>query len=394
MDSPETGLSGFGERVQGALEAETQPSDQIRAARTRLLERVTRVRGSTRSAMAGRLRLAALGGAAALAAALLVLRWWQPITFATPAGRRAIGDELEGVRHQPLPVDFSEGSRILLREGSRARVLDAAHSGARVLLESGVAEISIVHRVGRTTSWRFEAGPFQVWVKGTQFELGWDPDVQSFSLAMKTGSVELSGSCLPAPRIVGRGQTLRLSCAEAVPQRAPAVAARDARETAPARPEPAQPRKPSAPPAGPKPATRETNAPPPGFEARCETASKAELVAWANRERLEGSVARARAALLALRRRFPGTSEAGTAAFTLGRIAFDRRGDYADAARWFAAYLAEQPNGPLMGDATGRLLEAHDRQGDRVAARHAAEAYLQRFPDGPYASRARRILAE
>ena len=155
-----------------------------------------------------------------------------------------------------------------------------------------------------------------------------------------------------------------------------------------------QPAAPSLPALPAPPRARNAKAAPHGFEASCETAGKAELVAIANRERLAGHVARARTALLALRKRFPGSSEAGTAAFTLGRMAFDQQGDYAGAARWFAAYLAEQPNGPLMGDASGRLLEAHERQGDRAAARRDAEKYLQRFPDGPYAKRAKRIFAE
>ncbi|HEX6245102.1 MAG TPA: hypothetical protein VFZ61_29475, partial [Polyangiales bacterium] len=94
------------------------------------------------------------------------------------------------------------------------------------------------------------------------------------------------------------------------------------------------------------------------------------------------------------RRRFPGSKEASTAAFTLGRMAFDQRARYADAARWFAVYLAEQPDGPLMGDARGRLLEAHQHLGNTAAARREAEGYLRRFPDGPYADQARRILAQ
>ena len=97
--------------------------------------------------------------------------------------------------------------------------------------------------------------------------------------------------------------------------------------------------------------------------------------------------------MLALRKRFAGSSEAQTAAFTLGRMTFEQA-DYAAAARWFSSYLDEQPNGPLMGDAAGRLIEAYELQGNRSAARRAAQAYLSRFPDGPYASKATRILAE
>ena len=44
------------------------------------------------------------------------------------------------------------------------------------------------------------------------------------------------------------------------------------------------------------------------------------------------------------------------AAFTLGRIAYDRR-DYREAARWFATYLREEPSGSVAREAAGRLIE-------------------------------------
>jgi transmembrane sensor len=390
MDAPETGLMPLGERIQAALEAETQPAEQLRLARIQLLERVTAQQRPPPSAAARWLRFAAFPAIAALLLAAALQSYLRPISFVAGSGKRDVGDVLEAGRYAPLRVEFSEGSRVLLHEGSRARVLGTQASGARVLLESGVADVSIVHRVGRSTRWRFEVGPFQVLVKGTQFELDWQPESQSLSLTMKTGSVELSGACLSAPRLVERGATLRLSCAKATPRResvvtAPAPSAR----TAVAGPRASELRSGML-----QPAVRDAGAAPRSFEASCETASKTELVTWANRERLTGSLARARTALLVLRRRFASSSEAGTAAFTLGRMAFDQRGDYRDAARWFEAYLSEQPNGALMGDAAGRLLEAHERQGERARARGDAEAYLRRFPDGPYASRARRILSE
>jgi transmembrane sensor len=371
VDSPQTGLMLFGERIQEALELETQPAEQLRIARGRLLLEVTNAGRNARGSLARELRYAGFAAIAVLAITAVVLQAWpRPISFVTADGERSTGDVLDAGEHQPLRVEFSEGSVMLLHEGSSARVLETREAGARVLLENGVADVSIVRRRGPATRWRFEAGPFQVLVKGTQFELGWQPAAQALSLTMKTGSVELSGSCLPAPRLVERGASLRVSCAKSAPPApaAPSVAA-----------EPSESAQPTA---------------PPSFDASCETASKGELVAWANRERLAGSVARARTALLALRRRFPGSSEAGTAAFTLGRMAFDQRAHYAEAARWFSAYLAEQPRGPLMGDAAGRLLEAHERAGNRAAAGAAAKAYLRRFPDGPYAGQARRILGE
>ena len=131
-----------------------------------------------------------------------------------------------------------------------------------------------------------------------------------------------------------------------------------------------------------------------GFARVCRSANDVELLALADAARLSGRTARAVEALLALRQRFPGSPSAATGAFALGRLAFERRAAYGEAARWFGTYLDEQPAGPLMGDAVGRLMEARHRAGERAAARRDAERYLLRFPEGPYAGTARAILAE
>jgi transmembrane sensor len=389
VDSPKAELMAAGERIQEALVTETTPEQQLRLVRARLIEHVTDTRYGARRGTERRLRVAGIAAAAVLVIAVVVARSWSsPISFVADTGESDVGDVLSAGEHQSVRVQFSEGSRMLLHRRASARVLETRAAGARVLLESGVADVSIVHDRGQITRWRFEAGPFQILVKGTRFQVSWQPATQSLSLTMQAGSVELSGSCLPAPRLVERGASLHLSCAK------PALAGRELppaiADAGDPRTEPASPRaEPNRRVAGPAAYARKTA--PASFEASCETADKAELVAWANRERLAGRVARARAALLALRARFPRSTEAGTAAFALGRMAFDQSADYPDAARWFATYLAEQPHGALMGDAAGRLLEAHERRGDRAAARDAAQAYLQRFPDGPYASRARRV---
>jgi TolA-binding protein len=131
-----------------------------------------------------------------------------------------------------------------------------------------------------------------------------------------------------------------------------------------------------------------------GWTRVCRSANAVELLALADAARLSGETSRAVEALLMLRQRFPGSTSAATGAFSLGRLAFEKRGNYGDAARWFQTYLNEQPQGPLMGDAIGRLMEARDRGGDRAAARRDAERYLERFPTGPYAGTARVILAD
>ena len=98
-------------------------------------------------------------------------------------------------------------------------------------------------------------------------------------------------------------------------------------------------------------------------------------------------------AFTALRARFPGSPEAASATFVLGRIAQDQTRDYAGAAGWFTRYLSEQPGGAFAGDALGRLVEVADKQGDEAGARRAAERYLTAYPGGSHAGYARRVVA-
>jgi TolA-binding protein len=95
-----------------------------------------------------------------------------------------------------------------------------------------------------------------------------------------------------------------------------------------------------------------------------------------------------------VRSRFPGTEQARSAAFRLGRVAFDQENDYADAARWFAAVLEEGDAGPLAAEARGRLMHAFVRAGDGARARQAAAEYLRSHPDGDYAPLARSLLED
>jgi TolA-binding protein len=121
-----------------------------------------------------------------------------------------------------------------------------------------------------------------------------------------------------------------------------------------------------------------------GMSPLMETASSSSLLTLAEVCRFTGHAREAAQILTRLRQRFPGTDDAATAAFELGR---DGGG-----VSWFRAYLAERPNGALALEASGRLLEALSRSGDRAAARDAASAYLSRYPNGPHAAFARQLL--
>lgn len=94
----------------------------------------------------------------------------------------------------------------------------------------------------------------------------------------------------------------------------------------------------------------------------------------------------------ALRRRFPGTDQAALAALSLGRLAIDRRRDYAGAVRWLALFLDERPRSVLAPVAAGRLLEAFVALGAHARACAHALSHGDRLRGGPYERLARDVL--
>jgi hypothetical protein len=79
------------------------------------------------------------------------------------------------------------------------------------------------------------------------------------------------------------------------------------------------------------------------------------------------------------------TYGASNAAFAMGRVYFDQRDAYDEAAHWFATYSSERRDGPLAREALGREMEALSRAGDHAGAGRAAEQYLRQYPKGPHA---------
>jgi TolA-binding protein len=425
MEPAEAKLIRAGNKIRSALDDGGNAAEELRTERNRLVETIASRnvrgdRGRTLTLWPGRGIFVGVGATIAVAAAVLV--WTQlPISFRVGAGAQAgvagvpgrTGDVVEAGEAASTALSFSEGSSIVLDKGSRLRVLSTESNGARVLIESGRADVAIAHRGSRKARWRFEAGPVAIAVTGTKFRVAWDPKNLTFGLELSEGSVIVSGDCLPGARTITGGGSLRLSCpasggaGRTIAAASPAIQEDEMESEAV-----------EAPGRAAAPARRETKlahvdnetwqalvaaghygdglraAERAGFSRVCRSADAVELLALADAARLSGRTARAVEALTVLRQRFPGSLNASTAAFALGRVAYERRGDYTEAARWFSTYLDEQPSGPLMGDAVGRLMEARHRGGERAAARRDAEHYLQRFPEGPYAGTARAILFE
>lgn len=380
-------------------------------AKRRLLARKPRVEWRMRAALL----------AAALLALLAVLvfarREPPPLTFVVASDPGHLGEWMAPRDSAETPVKFSDGSTVTLAPASRARVASADGRGAVVVLERGALDAQIVHRA--TTSWRIDVGAFSVHVTGTRFHLSWDPDREMLHLHVDEGSTRVTGPSFPGGQAVETGASLSLSTKEpsaaaespapppsavttvVQPSVAPLVAAPTATATATAS-APATAVTDAAPAAAPtwrelagggkyKDALQRAESD--GFDALVESLGVVDLVTLADTARLAGDLGRATQVYVSIRKRYPGSRDAALAAFTLGRMAFDQRGAFANAAHWFRTYLAEQPNGALAREAAGRLIEALERGGDPEGAREAAAHYLASWPSGPHAEKARSLIA-
>lgn len=311
-----------------------------------------------------------------------------------------------------VPIDFSDGSRITLEPNSRVRIAELRSNGATLAVEAGQLDVSVKHH--EKTDYRLTLGPFLVRVTGTAFAISFSPESDMLRLSMREGTVIVSGCALGDPRPLRGGESLTASCKDSrfeisrgVAPIPPPEAAAEATVVAKAEPSPATTAQNLPPVEAPRAAVDapswqalaragkfdkalgSVNAA--GFGAQLERASSEELGLLADVARFGKRPDQAIQALTTLRRRFPGGSRAGVAAFKIARVHFDQRGEYAEAARWFRTYLREQPGGPLAREAQGRLMEALYRSGDRTGAERAAETYLTANPNGPHARLARSL---
>lgn len=320
-----------------------------------------------------------------------------------------------------LNLTFSEGTRVRLEAAARARVTDIDEHGASLTLESGRLHAEVVHRAD--SAWKVVAGPFTVRVTGTVFDVNWDPTSQRLTVAVDRGSVSVRDGGTGIEQVVRASEALRASAyehrlvvapsSEVPPEPAMATeraAAADAPESQPAGSAAVEARDPATAPTtlpgrsggaseewrafAERGALREAfaAAEAAGFTQTCAAASPSQLLLLGDGARLSGNSARAEEALLTLRRRYPGDPRRAAAAFALGKVAFDQRGAFEQAAAWFSTYLREQPGGPLARESAGRLIEALRRADDSAGARRAARDYLEKYPEGPHADLARSVL--
>lgn len=421
MEHPVTAFEHLGSAVAQVQEGALDTVAPMGPSRRRFLAEVSG-RFGAKSRRRWILAFAAVQAAAAVVL-VVVLFHDRPLTYAVGDARRSgeLGRWIGTPEGESVPVQFSDGSSVVLAPKARARVVNVQASGAWVVIESGRASMLVVPR--KSNRWRFNVGPFELLVTGTRFDVAWNPMDQTFSLSLRDGSVLVSGPLVGEKRPVVAGQTMRAAVAEsrveiagsaatsasamdstsAPPVSSLSVASSDGLPDSSANVATPTPR-PSAPGVL-SPSWQELTkagkyreamdaVESTGFESACQAASAPDLLQLAEAARLSGSPRRASQAYQILRSRFPSRGESALAAFALGKIAFDQQGAYGEAARWFSTFVQEQPNGVLAREAAGRLIEARQRSGDGAGARAAAELYLTRYPDGPHANLARRTVGE
>jgi transmembrane sensor len=360
----------------------------------------------------------AVPAAAALAVAWHLHSSTLTYTAGTSRSNASVGSWLAAPADGELALHFSDQSTVTLGQASHGRVVDLRAREVKLLLESGRVSVTVIHNQNR--NWHLRAGPFDVAVTGTRFDVGWSPEREQFFVHTLEGKVEVTGEQFGA-RAVSAGETLRAERLDGrwrftetdVPANQPAALAPSSRSAAvsaqPAAVESSNTTSPSnvkrTPPLPSAQSWRELaaagqyhaaleQAESDGFEGLCQRSNLADLLALSEAARFAGRVDRARLALTSLRERFRGEPAASVATFTLGRMAFDSSRDYLGAAKWFRTYLAEQPGGSLAREAMGRLVESLERGGDHTSAKIAARDYLSRYPDGPQARLAQQVVGE
>ena len=122
----------------------------------------------------------------------------KPLTYSIQHGEIQAGGYFRAAAEDRRPiVQFSDGTRIELKPGSRGRVATVEAHGARLMLDEGDAEVQV--RPKPDARWWFDAGPFVVHVTGTAFRLAWHGGEGRLDVRLHKGAVTVSGPVLAHP---------------------------------------------------------------------------------------------------------------------------------------------------------------------------------------------------
>ena len=135
------------------------------------------------------------------------------LAYQIAGGRVLEGGYLRESGHEGMNVTFNEGSRFALTPGTRGRIRQVDRQGAHVAIEHGTASFQVTPVSGR--QWLVDVGPFLVTVKGTVFTVRWDPLSEQFELRLRHGRVVVSGPVSAGEIALRAGQRLAVNLAKA-----------------------------------------------------------------------------------------------------------------------------------------------------------------------------------
>lgn len=341
-------------------------------------------------ALASALSLAAAGSA-------VVVGWSKPTLEYNVLGG-TVEDRVIRTDSQPATLSFSDDSYIQIEPHSTLSVNVIGANKAVTRLSNGKLHVRVKHDA--RTDWRFLAGPYELRVVGTRFELAWDPSLERLSVVMYEGELLVSGPS-ERTRSLRAGEKLTLEKRVAVAEQTPRSPVVDA--PVPVAPEPGK---------GDTSASKAASgsslswaqlvakgrfdevvqaAEAMGIDAALQRRDASDLHALAQAARYAGHGELALRTWQIMRQRFAGQSVASQAAFFLGR-SFDEQGQGTLALKWLDVYLGEAPSGVYAADALGRKLSLVQRREGGERAKAVAREYLKRFPSGSYAKTARDML--
>jgi ferric-dicitrate binding protein FerR (iron transport regulator) len=103
-------------------------------------------------------------------------------------------------------LSFTDGTRIDLQDGARARIAAVDAHGARLAIENGHAALSVAHLPG--AAWYVDAGPFVIQITGTRFNVDWSSYDDTLSVDLHEGTLVVSGPPAPGGVLLRAGQRL------------------------------------------------------------------------------------------------------------------------------------------------------------------------------------------
>ncbi len=143
-----------------------------------------------------------------------------------------------------------------------------------------------------------------------------------------------------------------------------------------------------------EPTRRESHPSPDGTATDSGSPSPEALLASAARLRRQARWSEAATLYQELIQAYPNRTESKLALVSLGELSLERMNDPASAARWYARYQKESPNGPLFQEAMFGEIQSLERLGDRVLEQRLLKTFLDRFPKAVQAKAAKRRLEQ